>query len=61
MGAVGVSGEGEDFGMGDEAVDHRCRDDIITECLAPATEGQVAGDRDRALLVTTGDELEESQ
>src|SRR6218665_2522940 len=39
VGAVGVSGEGEDFGVVDEAVDHRGRDDVVSECLAPASEG----------------------
>jgi len=43
----------------DESVDHRGGDDLVAEDLAPAAEGQVAGDHDRALFVAGGDELEE--
>ena len=50
---------GEDFGVVDEAVDHRGGDDLVAEDLAPAAEGQVGGDHDRALFVAGGDELEE--
>ena len=58
-GAVGVAGEGEDLGVVDEAVDHGCGDDVVGEGLAPAAEGQVRGDHDRAVFVAGGDELEE--
>jgi hypothetical protein len=58
-GAVGVAGEGEDLGVVDEAVDHGGGDDVVGEGLAPAAEGQVRGDHDRALFVAGGDELEE--
>jgi hypothetical protein len=45
-GAVGVAGEGEDFGVVDQAVDHGCGDDVVGEGLALASEGQVRGDHD---------------
>jgi hypothetical protein len=35
--------EGEDVGVVDDAVDHRGGDDLVTEDVAPAGEGQVAG------------------
>ena len=38
----------EDLGVVDEAVDHGCGDDVVGEGLAPAPEGQVRGDHDRA-------------
>jgi len=50
---------GEDLGVVDEAVDHGGGDDLVAEHLGPATEGQVAGDQDRAGLVAGSDELEE--
>ena len=43
----------------DQPVDHRGGDDVVGEGLAPASEGQVRGDQDRALFVAGGDELEE--
>jgi hypothetical protein len=43
----------------DDAVDHGRGDDVVGEGLAPAPEGQIAGDHDRADLVAGGDELEE--
>src|SRR6266542_2107116 len=58
-GAVGVTGEGEDLGVVDQPVDHRCGHDVVGEGLTPAPEGQVRGDHDRALLVAGRDELEE--
>jgi len=41
---VAVALEGEDLGVVDEAVDHRCGDDLVAEDLAPAGEGFVRGD-----------------
>jgi hypothetical protein len=38
---------------------HGCGDDVVGERFAPAAEGQVRGDHDRALLVARGDELKE--
>lgn len=58
-GAVGVPGQGEHFGVMDEAVDHRRGDEVIGERLAPPSERQVAGDHDRADLTAGGDHLEE--
>src|SRR5665648_495455 len=58
-GAVGLAGQGQDFGVVDEAVDYRGGDDFVAEDLAPAPEGQVRGDHDRALFVAGGHELEE--
>jgi hypothetical protein len=37
-GAVGVSVEGEDFGVVDKAVDHGRGDDVVGEGLSPAPE-----------------------
>src|SRR6266540_4781807 len=45
-GAVGVTGEGEDLGVVDQPVDHRCGHDVVGEGLTPAPEGQVRGDHD---------------
>ena len=45
--------------MVDEAVDHGGGDDFVAEDFAPASEGQVGGDQDRALFVAGRDELEE--
>lgn len=47
-GAVGVAGEGEDFGVVDEAADHGCGDDDVGERFAPpaAGFGGSAGHRD---------------
>src|SRR5258708_32073488 len=42
--SVAVSFEGDDFGMVDEAVDHGCGDDVVTEHFAPAAELLVGGD-----------------
>ena len=58
-GAVGVAGEGKDFRVVHEAVDHGRGDDVVGERLTPPAEGQVARDHDRALLVPARDELEE--
>src|SRR5262245_58808366 len=54
-GPVGVAGEGEDLGVVDEPVDHGGGYDVVGEGLAPAPEGQVGGDHDRALFVAAGD------
>jgi len=50
---------GEDFGVVDEAVDHRGGDDVVGEGFAPPTSGQVGGDHDGCLFVAGFDELEE--
>jgi site-specific DNA recombinase len=50
---------GEDLGVVDEAVDHGGGDDVVGEGFAPAPEGQIRGDHDRALFVAGCDELEE--
>jgi len=42
--AVAVALEGEDLGVVDEPVDHRDRDVVIAEDLAPGGERLVAGD-----------------
>jgi hypothetical protein len=57
--SVGVSFEGGDFGVVDEAVDHGCCDDIVAEDFAPAAEGFVAGDDQAGAFVAGRDELEE--
>ncbi len=58
-GAVGVAGEGEDFGRVDEAVDHGGCDDVVGEGLSPASEGEVRGDHHGALFVAGRDQLEQ--
>ena len=50
-GAVGVAGEGKDLGMVHQAIDHCGCDNVVRERLAPAPEGQVACDHDRAEFV----------
>ena len=57
--SVGVAFEGDDVGVVHEPVDHGGGDHVVTEHLAPATEGLVAGDDQRGSLVAGGDELEE--
>ena len=57
--AVGVAAQVDDFGVVDEAVDHRGSDDVVAEDLAPASEGLVAGDDEGGSFVAGGDELEE--
>ena len=47
------------FGVVDDAVDHRRSDDLVTENVAPAGEGQVAGQDQRGVFVAGRDELEE--
>ena len=42
--AVAGAFEGEDVGVVDDAVDHGCGDDVVTEDLTPAAEDFVAGD-----------------
>ena len=56
---VGRALERDDFGVVDDAVDHGGRDGLVSEDLSPTTEGQVAGQDDRAVLVAGGDQLEE--
>jgi len=41
------------------AVDHCCGDDLVAEDVAPAGEGQVAGQDQRGVFVAGGDELVE--
>ena len=55
---VGVSLEGEDLGVVDEAVDHRHGDGVVAEDLAPGREGLVGGDDQAGVLVAPGDEHE---
>jgi hypothetical protein len=57
--AVAGAFEGQDLGVVDDAVDHRGRDDLVTEDVAPAGEGQVGGQDQRGVFVAAGDELEE--
>lgn len=42
-----------------DAVDHRCRHQVVTEDVAPAGEGQVRGQDQRGVFIAAGDELEE--
>lgn len=51
--------EGQDVGVVDDAVDHRRGDDLITEYVSPAGEGQVRGQNQRGVFVAAGDQLEE--
>ena len=51
--------EGEDVGVVDDAVDHGCCDDLVSEDAAPAGEGQVAGEHQAGVFVAGADELEE--
>jgi hypothetical protein len=43
----------------DEPVDHGCGNDVVTEDIAPADEGFVAGDDQARAFVAGRDELEE--
>ncbi len=56
---VAVAFEGDDFGVVDEAVDHRGDDDDVAEDLAPAAEDFVAGHDQAGAFVAGRDELEE--
>lgn len=40
---MAASFEGDDFGVVDDTVDHRGGDDLVSEDVSPAGEGQVAG------------------
>jgi hypothetical protein len=51
--AVGVAGERDDFGMMNEAVDHRGGDDVVGEDLTPPAKGGWKAPK------WSGDELEE--
>jgi hypothetical protein len=53
------SAHGEDVGVVDDAVDHRCGDGLVAEDFAPAAERQVGGEDQRGVLVAAADELEE--
>ena len=57
--AVGVAAQADDFGVVDQAVDHRGGDDVVAEDLTPAAEGLVGGDDQRGAFVFAGDEPEE--
>ena len=57
--SVGAAFEGEDVGVVDDPVDHRGGDDLVAEHVAPAGEGQVAGEDERGVFVADADELEE--
>ena len=39
--AVGIAGEGQDFGAMHKSVDHGCSDYIVGKGLSPSPEGQV--------------------
>src|SRR5262249_37403826 len=56
---VGVSLEGDDFGVVDESVDHRGGDYVVVEGLASPAERLVGGDDQAGPLVPGRDELEE--
>src|SRR5260370_25817755 len=56
---VGVAFEGDDFGVVDEPVDHRCGDDVVAEHLTPPAERLVGSDDEGGPLVAGADELEE--
>ncbi len=43
----------------DDAVDHGGGDDLVSEDVSPAGEGQVAGQDQRGVFVAGADELEE--
>ena len=49
----------EYVGVVDDAVDHGCGDDLVSEDSAPAGEGQVAGQDQGGVFVAGRDELEE--
>jgi len=53
--SVGVSFDGDDVGVVDEAVDHGGGDGVVAEDVAPASEGFVAGDDERGAFVAGGD------
>src|SRR5438552_4548849 len=55
---VGVALQREDFGVVDEAVDHRHGDYLISEDLAPARERLVRGDDHAGALVAGGYQAE---
>ena len=56
--SVAVAFEGDDFGVVDEAVDHRGGYDVVAEDLTPAAEGFVAGHDQGGSFVAGGHELE---
>ncbi len=56
---VAAALEGDDFGVVDDAVDHRGGDDLVAEDVAPACEGQVAGQDQRDVFIAGRYELEE--
>ena len=57
--AVAGAFEGQDVGVVDDAVDHRCGDDLVAEDGAPAAERPVGRQDERGVLVAGRDELEE--
>ena len=56
---VAAAFEGVDVGVVEDAVDHGGRNSLVAEDVAPAGEGQVAGQDQRGVFVAAGDELEE--
>ena len=56
---VAAAFQRDDFGVVDDAVDHRGGDDLVSEYVTPASEGQVRCQDQRGMFVTTRDELEE--
>ena len=54
--SVAAALEGDDFGVVDDAVDHCGGYDLVAEHVAPAGEGQVAGEDQRGVFVARGDE-----
>jgi hypothetical protein len=58
-GSVGVSVQGDDVGVVDEAVDGRGGDNVVAEGLSPAGEHEIRGQDDGPGLVSGRDELEE--
>lgn len=43
--------DGDDFGVVNDAVDHRCGDDLVSEHGPPAGEWQVRGEHERSVFV----------
>ena len=56
---VAAAFESVDVGVVDDAVDHGGGDGLVAEDVSPAGEWQVAGQDQRGVFVTAGDELEE--
>jgi len=56
---VGRTLEGDDVGVVNDPVDHRGGDGLVSEHVAPAGEGKVAGQDQRGVFIARGNELEE--